>query len=210
MKVSDLFTFQDFNNVDASFAYPLSGIYNKFLIEKNGIDNYLKLYEKYSGTFSKIQHLRIDKKDLPYVNEWNDFIEKYKSESINIYFPSEINNKDIIANDSTFKVIDNKTNYLFQIKDYLLISFKDKPKDYISSKFTEIFPNKKYNSEKYLITVTEHEISVYNLYTNNLIAKYAAGFSTEPKPVPIKNNLFTFSVSKKVFKNEFSNAVFSK
>ncbi len=58
MKVSDLFTFHDFNNVDPSFAYPLSGIYNKFLIEKIGIDNYLKLYEKYSGSFSEIQNIR--------------------------------------------------------------------------------------------------------------------------------------------------------
>ncbi len=160
--------------------------------------------------FQKSKIFEINKNDLPAEEEWNNYIDSYKSENTDIHFPDEFNYKDIVAEDSTFMLIDNKTNYIFQIKDYLLISFNDKPKNYISSKFTEIFPNEDYNGERYLITATEHEISVYDLFTNNLIAKYAAGFSTEPNPVPINNNLFTFAVSKKVFQNTLRNAVYSK
>ena len=49
---------QDFYNYDATISYPVSGLYNKFLIETIGFDNYLKLYIKYSTDEKKINSLK--------------------------------------------------------------------------------------------------------------------------------------------------------
>ena len=39
-----------FANTDPSIAYPLSGVYNRFLLAQQGVDAYLRLYRQYSQT----------------------------------------------------------------------------------------------------------------------------------------------------------------
>ena len=70
---------------------------------------------------------------------------------------------------------------------------------YASVKFNEVLPRERYGGERYLITADSNEIVVYDLYTNNSIAGYAAGFSLPPKSVPIENGAYTFFLRKDVF-----------
>jgi hypothetical protein len=70
---------------------------------------------------------------------------------------------------------------------------------FYSSKFAELFPGRKYNGEKYAVLADTGEISVYNLFTGNLIAKYSLSFSLTGKPVPKENGLYQFLIKKSCF-----------
>ena len=74
--------------------------------------------------------------------------------------------------------------------------------EYQSKKFSDVFGNREYRGEKYLILADSNEISVCNLLTNNLIANYVSSFSGSHSPVPSENGLYYFSVRKYVFDAE--------
>ena len=57
-------------------------------------------------------------------------------------------------------------------------------------------------SEKYLIIANQNEISIYNIYSNNLIGKYVASFSVPVKSVLMKNDFFEIAVKKELFDEE--------
>jgi hypothetical protein len=44
LEYKELLSLDKFRNFDVSMSYPLSGLYNNFIISNFGIDNYLKLY----------------------------------------------------------------------------------------------------------------------------------------------------------------------
>jgi hypothetical protein len=68
--------------------------------------------------------------------------------------------------------------------------------------YEEIFGDKKYNGEKYLMIANESEISIYNLFTNNLIANYVMSFAVPQQSVPQKDGYFRFKVKKDLFDSE--------
>ena len=70
---------------------------------------------------------------------------------------------------------------------------------YVSVKFKEVLPSRRYTGGRYLFTADSNEVVVYDLYANNSIAGYSAGFSLPPQTVPAANGFYTFYVRKDVF-----------
>src|SRR5690606_38748614 len=89
--------------------------------------------------------------------------------------------------------------YMIKIPSNLLLTSSEKPENYTSRKFKEIFPNINYNGAKYLIVASSKEVNIYNLFTNILIASYTMGFSEDFKEVPKEDGLFQFYIEKDVF-----------
>jgi len=71
----------DFQKTDASISYPISGLYTDFLIKNIGIDNYIKLYKKYSDTSDKVLSEIINEDDLLSEDKWNLFIDSLSSQN---------------------------------------------------------------------------------------------------------------------------------
>jgi hypothetical protein len=196
LKVNNLLTANEYKTYDVSMSYPLSGLYNLFLINEIGIDEYYKLYIEYSSI--NTSGLVIDNNDLPSDLKWNDFVNNYSNEEeIKIDFENE--GFHTLIMDSTYNLKMNDSFYLFETKENILISTYDGSKIYLSKIFNEAYPDKKYNGEKYLIKVTASEVAVYNLYNNNLIANYVSGFSTEMKSVPNINGYYKFLINRAIF-----------
>lgn len=193
---------EDFSKVDPSISYPLSGLYNKFLIEKLGIGKYLELYKKYSSDDSKINKLVVDTLDLPSNTEWEKYLNNISDQAI-IKTNKDIstNSYNLLIKGKTYKIYSNTISYLFAVKDTVLLTSEDKYPGYVSSKYQEIFPVRKYDSQKYLITADSNEVSVYNLFTNNLIAKYVSTFSIPPENVYRKDGFYLFTLPLDVFDN---------
>lgn len=194
---------REFLNTDASISYPVSGLYTDFLIKEIGTERFVELYKKYSASSDLIKIETIDEKDLPTQDRWNLFIDSLLNKNPiqnagNFY---ENNFYPIIVKEN-FEIYKNDEEYLFKIKDTLLIKSSKNISEYKSKLLAEHFPDKLYLSEKYLITANLNEISVYNLYSNNLIGKYIASFSIPPKLVTIQNNFYVFSVRKDLFDEE--------
>ena len=200
LSASQLFNYDEYKTYDVSMSYPLSGLYNLFLINEIGIDKYIKLYLKYSS--DNISKSVINSTGLPAVTKWQNFVNQFtNSEEIEIDFPEE--NFETLIEDSNYVLKEIADYYLFEIKGNILLSTPDKKVDYISKIFKEFYPDHIYSGQKYLIRINDSEIVVYNLYTNNLIANYASGFTLDMKTVPSENGFYRFLLDKTLFDENF-------
>jgi hypothetical protein len=201
MNYTELLNASNFKNYDASMSYPLSGFYNKFLLESISFNDYQNLYRKYSST--DIPGSVISQNDLPVSSNWKQFLNEYSNNSITIDF----NDEDYIriAENDFYYLKENDKKYLVGTKGSLLISTSDKPDNLHSKIFSEFYPEREYRGEKYLVSVNESEIAVYNLYTNNLIANYVAGFTLDMKTVPNQNGFFQFCIRKNMLGENLDN-----
>lgn len=196
LNYNELLNQDSFRKTDASMSYPMSGLYNKFLIKLFGIDDYLELYLKYSA--NDLNNSTISQNDLPPESEWQHFVgESTNFEQIKVDF----NEKDFktIVDNSTYTLKEDKDAYLIKTSGNILISTPKKNDNYTSTIFRKFYPEIRYDGEKYLIRINDNEISVYNLLTNNLIASYVRVLTLDMKPVPKGNSLYTFCIDKSVF-----------
>jgi hypothetical protein len=201
----------DFQKTDASISYPISGLYSDFLIKSLGIENYLKLYKKYSGNSEKVLSEKINEENLLSDDKWNLFIDSLSSQNpVKTIVDLNVSEYRLITKKNDFEVYENEKDYLFRVSDALLISTPKILSNYKSKIFSQHFPNRRYNSEKYLIIANQNEISVYNLFSNNLIGKYVASFSIPPQNVAFKNGLYEFVIKKDLFDEDFFRILFIK
>jgi hypothetical protein len=107
-----------------------------------------------------------------------------------------------------FEVYENEKEYLFRIKDTLLIKTSVSIPGYQSKIFKQNFPERKYDSETYLIIANQNEVSVYNLFSNNLIGKYVASFSIPPNIVQVVDGFYEFVIKRALFDEKFLNKFF--
>lgn len=197
---TELLNRNNFLNTDASISYPVSGLYTDFLIKQIGVDGFIGLYKKYSASNNLSKIDVIDKSLMPSDEKWKSFVNSLSnSNPIKLAENIDLNNFEPIIKNDSFEIYSNDEEYFFRIKENLLISVKDKIPDYQSKLFSEHFPDRKYQSEKYLITANQNEVSLYNLYSNNLIGKYVASFSIPPKLVTKQNDYYKFSIRKDLF-----------
>lgn len=197
---TELLNKSDFQKMDASISYSISGLYTNFFIKKLGIDHFLNLYRKYSGSSEKVFFANILGKDLLPDNQWNLYVDSLSTlNPIKIVENTRRTDFEPITQQNNFEIYENNAYYFFRIKDTLLISTSTIISNFRSRIFSEHFPSRKYNSEKYLIIANQNEISVYNLFSNNLIGKYVVSFSLPPKAIPIKEGFYEFVISKNLF-----------
>jgi hypothetical protein len=193
----------DFQKTDASISYPISGLYSDFLIKNIGIENYLKLYKKYSGNSEKVLSEKINEEDLLSDDKWILFIDSLSSQNpVKTIVDLNVSDYRPITQRNDFEVYENDEEYLFRIKDTLLISTPTILSNFKSKIFSQHFPNRNYNSEKYLIIANQNEISVYNLFSDNLSGKYVASFSLPYWTVPLKDGFYEFIIKKNLFDEE--------
>ena len=197
-----------FYQYDASMSYPASGLYNYFLLEELGIERYLVLYARYSGKAEEVDRMYIVQDDLPPIERWHEFLREFKKiDPISLSWNGK--EADIIYRDASADILEDGNRYYFGIKDTLLIATGGVRHGFRSKKYEEIFPNKKYNGEKYLIAASNDEISIYNLYTGCLMANFVSAFSLPIKNVPIHEGYYLFNVPKKLFDEELK-MIFNK
>lgn len=88
--------------------------------------------------------------------------------------------------------------YETEMRNHCALRPKDVGAKYTSVKCKEVLPNERSNGERYLFTADSNEVVVYDLFTNNSIAGYAAGFSLRPKTVPMMEGVYRFLVRRNV------------
>ncbi len=202
LSYKDLLSYNGFYNNDASLSYPISGLYISFLLEKIGVEAFLQLYRKYNANYPVT--ISINSNDLPLEKEWKKFINNYQTMT-NIQFP-ENNRAEIIIKKDNLIIGETEEFYYFYTKwDKLLFSENKNAIKYRSKQYNILFPEAKYNGEKYLFLLNEDEINIYNLYTNNLIACYVSAFSPSQASVPQKDEWFSFTVRKNIFNDNLFN-----
>jgi hypothetical protein len=203
---SSLLSKRDFCQVNASLSYPVCGLYSKFLVEQIGIEEYSQLYLEYSGSADEVEKMTIDEKELPETVAWHEFIDDYSQRKAVDFADSEIQ-AQLIYDGASARVFEDSLSYYFNLRDTLLIGADTSFREYQSRKFHDVFKTREYQGEKYLILADSNEISIYNLFTNNVVANYVSAFSDSHSPVPCENGWYHFRVSKCVFGAELRNVL---
>ena len=107
--------------------------------------------------------------------------------------------KPLLEKKDNCSIRENNDYYLFKVKDTAFIKTQEKPSNYISKLFAELFPGRKYNHEKYVIIADSNEVSLYNFFSNNLLAKFVSSFTLDQRKVHKENGYYVFAVKKALF-----------
>jgi len=199
LDVKSLFGKNGFLQQDASIAYPAAGIYTKFLVKYLGVKKYLQLYKNYSGSAEFVSGADISSADLPPDSCWISYLNHPDIDNYIDIGGGQTNNYKNIAKTENYCIDENDDNYFFKLKNTIGVTSPEENPEYSSKQFIELFPGKIYKRQKYIIKADSSEISVYNLLTNNLIAKYSAGLSLENSPVIKKDGFYLFAIKKRLF-----------
>ncbi|UCH64359.1 MAG: hypothetical protein JSW63_06890 [Ignavibacterium sp.] len=196
LNYKSLLSAAEFKSYDASMSYPISGLYNNYLLDQIGINYYLNSYLEYSA--DNINGMVISLDDLVPDNQWRKFISEcgtYEQIKIGIEDEGFIS----LNENSSYLLKENQESYLIKTSGNLLISISEVESNYISKIYNEFYPKKKYKGEKYFIRVGDNEVAIYNLFTNNLLANYTTGFTLDGNMVSKEKGYYTFIVEKSLF-----------
>jgi hypothetical protein len=194
LSISELLTKEGFYSVDASLSYPVCGLYNRFLMQNIGMHNYLELYLEFSD--EKAEYGMISATNLPSEKDWKAFLKEFNLKKVWLQDDWDFN---VLKKTDNFVLLETKNSYCIRTKGSLLVKFEQNFPDYRSSIFHDKLPKATYVGEKYMVLVSPDEVMIYNLFTNNLIADYASGFTLDFQQVPQEQDYFVFYVDKDVF-----------
>jgi len=198
VELTSLLGSDGFREVDPSLSYPAAGLYNRFLVESIGIEPYLTLYRTYSSPAGGAATFMIPKGILPEDSLWNRYIRGPRNRSA-VSLDSLPSNAVILFDTSAEQIAMDDERYFFHLAGGAVYPGSERFPHYVSTAFLDSFPGKSYHGEKYMITAGPEQVSVYNLFTNALIASYTAGFESPSQMVPRIGGRFRFSIRKDVF-----------
>lgn len=196
---NSIFTFDQFRSMDGSMTYPVSGLYNSFLLSELGGEKYLELYKKVNGDLEYVKGLKNDFIIQP-ENKYADFLKKYEEDTI--FF---IDSRDTLGQNSQFLPFAFKNNFVkfFVFRNRQFGPENDKyVKGYISRKAKELvdqnFPN-----GQYAIFCDSSFINVFNFYNDELIFSYNYNLSANPVLIPVVKRECVFFLRESLFNNTF-------
>lgn len=197
-----ILTFEQFRSMDGSMSYPVSGLYNSFLLSKLGGEKYLKLYKKVNGDLEHVKKLNADFLKLPSIELFESYLEKYEKDTI-FY----IDSLDILGQsvrNSPFAFKNNFVNF-FVNKD-----FQFGPDDnyyetkLFSRKSKELLGNENIGHQ-FSIFCDSLSVNIYDFYNDELIFSYNRNLNVKPLIVPLIYGHYVFFLKESLFKNTFKN-----
>lgn len=190
-----------FTNNDPSLTYPLAAAYNKFLIDKLGARDYLRLYMQKNSPNEKLMTGNSVEATLPYLDEFRKHAEE--TEPAKDILVGDIKDTlPLIFDGEMVRVFDGGDYYWFHTKGSFALTETPGINDYTSKLFKQVIPTRSYAGEKYLISVTREDVIIYNLYNDTVIdAHYKF---VDKQPIAGVSNLYRFRVKKRLFEEPFS------
>lgn len=185
-----------FSNNDPSFSYPLAAAYNKFLIDKLGALEYLRLYMQKNSPNDKSMTGNSVEVVVPFLDEFRKHAEETESEK-NILVGDIKDTLPLLFDGEMVRIFDGGDYYWFHTKGSFSMTETPGINDYTSKLFKEVTPTRSYEGEKYLISVTREDVIIYNLYNDTVIdAHYKF---VDKLPVAGVSSLYRFRVKKSLF-----------
>ncbi|MER3523922.1 MAG: hypothetical protein C4326_07600 [Ignavibacteria bacterium] len=194
----DFFRAERFRAADPSFTYPVSGLYVKFLIERYGMNHFLRLYRTYSGTADRVQRMMLHDRDLAPHEAWLAYVDSVAhSSSIRLDAPSPP--KGILLQHGDVEIHDAGVWLFIRMKSDFGLRPRTLRKQYVSSLFRAIKPSAEYNGVRFFFVADSQEIVVYDCYTNTSLASYAPGLHLKPQAIERRSGMYAFWIRKDLF-----------
>ena len=177
---------------DPSLSTPVAAIYTRFLLATRGLPNYLKLYTKYSR--STPVKSAVFSADLPPDTLFTAWLQQQNH--LNALAPvAELPTTAPLLSAHWGTVWNDGDRYIFRLRGSIRLTPPKVVRSFYSKEFREIFPDVRYQGERYVLSVSENEVKLFDFYTAKLVAIYAAGLTLNPQPLFVDGN-YIFSIKK--------------
>jgi hypothetical protein len=200
-----ILTDEQFRSNDGSMSYPVSGLYNSFLLGELGGEKYLELYKKVNGNLDFVKTIDPLQISLPENEKFEKFMTDYQNDKV-MYVDANDTTKtelDIKASNGNFAVVGDYVKFF--TKDKYSVGFGELLtfEKYCSRKFSELYKTDKICYFKYCILTNDDEIGIYNLLNDELIYSYNKGLSSNPVNIPYSNGYYIFFIRSELFGKDF-------
>jgi hypothetical protein len=177
---------------DPSLSIPVAAIYTRFLLTSFGTPRFLKLYTKYSR--STPVKSTVFTGDLPPDTLFTAWLKQ--QQNLNALAPvAEMPISAPLISSHWGSVWDSGKRYIFRLRGSIRLTPTKTFRAFSSKEFREIFPDVRYRGERYVLSVSQNEIKLFDFYTAKLIAIYATGLTLNPQPFFIEGS-YCFSLKK--------------
>ncbi|RMI09238.1 MAG: hypothetical protein D6681_07300, partial [Calditrichaeota bacterium] len=188
-----------FQEVDPTLSYPLSAIYNWFLLHHLGVESYLRLYRSHGGDTPSLNNIPRNGSRLPPPEAFEAFLQKHEAFST-VAFPSLWPDFPPLMEAHWGSVWEDERWYYFRLRGSVrMIPSRPVGKAFRSREFHEIFPDVPYSGERYYLQVSPEEVKLYDFYTMALIAFYSNGLSPTRQAIREEDGYFRFALPRKLF-----------
>jgi len=208
LPLDTLYSVVSFQQQDASISYPLSALICHNYINEYGLKSFFKLYRKYSTDEESFSNLHIDPYDVhldKLLVETSDSLQFVTmNDPTHGVFTQKKGLKPYFSNSKI--TIWQYVEGLHEIMYYKmngLGTFLTKPDRssrsrtaysyvYESQLYNEKIKGKKYQLEHYLLHIGDDEITLYDLFLNQMIAYYGNAFVPDDQKIKIVDGKTTF------------------
>ncbi len=204
-----IFTFDQFRSMDGSMTYPVSGLYNSFLLSELGGEKYLELYKKVNGDLECVKNMKSNTITIPNKELFEKFLNRYINDSLLYVDPM---NK-IEPKSYTRGIFGDFVSFGNYYKFFIVDKFSIGPSenkhypDYKSKLLNTVTGDINYDPLKYYFTVDSSSIKIYNLLNDEMIYSYNKNLSVFNFNIPVikgdGGSYFTFFVIKDYLNNDF-------
>ena len=208
MRVNEILDADAYRSNDASLTYPLSAVYHQFLLSKWSIDKYLDYYRKWGSASPTLRRKRLRANQLPPMAQFTEYTREYQADAW-VFFTDEPSGKLLLEADWG-QVWDEGSSYRFSLAHSLQLSEAKRPQGFKSQEYVEIYPERTYEGEKYLLEVGDDEIKLFNLYFARLDAFYSNGLTLDRRQIKRDNGRYEFNIRKEAFEGDLLDLVFEK
>jgi hypothetical protein len=196
--VKDLLVVEQYRNTDPSIAYPVSALYVRFLIDRMGMNRFLRLYRRYSGSAEQVGRMMLHLNDLPPESQWLAYVKTAEPARMIVLDRPEGAPRRIIAH-GDIEIAESGEWFRIRMSRNFGLRPAGWRGNYISPLYRKLVPEGSYNGERFFFVADSAEVVVYDLYTNNSLASYSAHFTPSAQTVPHSSGRYEFWVRKNVF-----------
>ncbi len=207
------------SNAESDLAYPLAGIFTRFLIERIGYSRYLALYRKMSGSYDQVSAMPVDTVKVRvlrvlHISDWDKFakiFDEYISElqlKHQLGRPGTIKSGSVIVSANGIKVKETDDWLIFEIDTKkagstgtIFFGRDENLNEAASVMFSQHFPDgEKLGGYRYAIRFDSNEAGVYDYATSHLLGKIINSLAPSPEYYNEENHKLAFRFKKSLTK----------
>ncbi|MFI5211483.1 MAG: hypothetical protein ACHQIH_01255 [Ignavibacteria bacterium] len=204
-----ILTDEQFRSNDGSMSYPVSGLYNSFLLSELGGEKYLELYRKVNGDLEYMKGIKPLQIILPENGKFEKFMPDYQNDKVMYVNAEDTIEPALYIRGSRGNIALLEGYYKFFVSNKFFIGpsvMSDFP-DYRSRMQSSINNDSGLCKSKYCVTSDSNSIKIYNLFNDEIVYSRENSLSDSIINIPVfmdyGERYFTFFIRKDILNNDF-------
>ena len=174
------------SNAESDLAYPLAGMFTRFLVERIGHTRYRALYRKMSGSFDQVSSMPVDSVKARVlralnISDWDKFAKVF----------------DKVKETDDWLIFEIDTDKAGSTKGSLFFGQDEELNGAVSIMFSEHFPEREsWDGYRYAVRFDLNEAGIYDYATSYLLGKIINSLAPSPEYYNEENHILAFRFKK--------------